>query len=98
MDIKKKYRLKKDVVSHFKPFEVYGTAGTEVIILHDHFDMMIVQDDTGNNFHSRTDNLAELSEPVEKQATVKPIEQTKLPGVAKKRRQLQLYKQTCFDL
>jgi hypothetical protein len=57
---RKKYRLINDVVSHFKPFEVYGSAGTEVIILHDHLDMVIVKDDSGNIFHSRTDNLAEI--------------------------------------
>lgn len=51
--------LLRDVVSHVKPGRVYGKAGTEVTILHDHLDMMIVQDGSGNIFHSRTDNLSE---------------------------------------
>lgn len=55
-----KHWLIKDVVSHFAPYEVYGKAGTGVIILHDHFDMMIVEDSTGNIFHSRTDNLTNV--------------------------------------
>lgn len=80
-----KYRLRNHVVSHFAPYEVYGKAGTEVIILHDHLDMMIVQDDDGNIFHSRTDNLAPLSEPVEKADTVKP-DQNKFPGRSQKKK------------
>lgn len=65
-----------DVVSHFAPFEIYGKAGTEVVILHDHLDMMIVQDTAGNKFHSRTDNLTDT--PPDHPAplkTVKPVEQ-----------------------
>lgn len=85
MDLTKKYRLKKDVVSYMKPGLVYGKAGTEVSILHDHLDMMIVQDDAGNKFHSRTDNLAQLSEPFEIQATVKPIE-NKIPGRSQRKK------------
>lgn len=65
-----------DVVSHFAPYEIYGKAGTEVVILHDHLDMMIVQDTAGNNFHSRTDNLTETAPnnptPLK---TAKPVEQ-----------------------
>jgi hypothetical protein len=60
MDLKQKYQLKKDVVSYFHPFEVYGKAGTEVTILFNHLDMMIVKDNSGNIFHSRTDNLTEI--------------------------------------
>lgn len=55
----KVYYLRRDVVSHVKPGRVYGKAGTEVTILYDHLDMMIVQDSSGNIFHSRTDNLSE---------------------------------------
>lgn len=55
----KKYWLINDVVSYFAPYHIYGKAGTEVIILHDHLDMMIVQDSSGNIFHSRTDNLTD---------------------------------------
>jgi hypothetical protein len=61
MDVTKRYLLKRDVVSFFFPFEVYGKAGTEVTILYDHSDMMIVKDQSGNIFHSRTDNLSEIS-------------------------------------
>lgn len=57
MSEQKKYWLINDVVSHFAPYPIYGSAGTEVVILHDHLDMMIVQDKQGNIFHSRTDNL-----------------------------------------
>ncbi len=57
----KKYWLINDVVSHFAPYSIYGKARTEIIILHDHLDMMIVQDNTGNIFHSRTDNLTDES-------------------------------------
>lgn len=53
----KKYWLINDVVSHFAPYPIYGKAGIEVDILHDHNDMMVVQDNAGNIFHSRTDNL-----------------------------------------
>lgn len=53
----KRYWLINDVVSYFAPYTPYGKAGTEVIILHDHNDMMVVQDKQGNKFHSRTDNL-----------------------------------------
>lgn len=80
-----KYRLRKDVVSYFAPYEAYGKAGTEVIILHDHFDMMVVVDAAGNIFHSRTDNLALLSEPIETAATVLPIE-NKIPGRTQKKK------------
>ena len=60
MDRNKRYQLKNDVVSYFHPFEIYGKAGTEVTILFDHLDMMIVKDNLGNIFHSRTDNLTEI--------------------------------------
>jgi hypothetical protein len=52
-----KYWLINDVVSHFDPYPIYGKAKTEVDILHDHNDMMIVKDKQGNIFHNRTDNL-----------------------------------------
>lgn len=80
-----KYRLRNDVVSYFAPYKPYGLAGTEVIILHDHHDMVVVCDDAGNVFHSRTDNLADLSEPIEKAATVLPIE-NKIPGRTQKKK------------
>jgi hypothetical protein len=65
-----------DVVSYFAPYTPYGKAGTEVVILHDHHDMMIVQDAAGNTFHSRTDNLSDT--PPAKPAPLKanqPVEQ-----------------------
>lgn len=76
MTEKKKYWLIKDVVSHFAPYEIYGKAGTEVVILYDHLDMMIVQDTAGNKFHSRKDNLTDtpphIPDPLK---TTKPAEQ-----------------------
>lgn len=86
MDLTKKYRLKKDVVSYMNPGFVYGKSGTEVTILHDHLDMMIVQDEAGNKFHSRTDNLAKLSEPIDAQVTVKPVEQNKSTGRSQRKK------------
>lgn len=76
-----------DVVSHFAPFAVYGKAGTEVVILHDHLDMMIVQDTAGNTFHSRTDNLSDQApdnpSPLK---TVKPVERPATKSRAHKRK------------
>jgi hypothetical protein len=74
-----KYWLINDVVSHFTPGYIYGSAGTEVIILHDHLDIMIVVDAAGNIFHSRTDNLTnekpDIGPPL-KTETVQPAKAT----------------------
>ena len=85
----RKYWLINDVVSYFAPYTSYGAAGTEVTILHDHYDMMIVKDTADNIFHSRTDNLTN-----EKPLTVSPTpmktesqseQQVKLPPTRKKK-------------
>jgi hypothetical protein len=88
----KKYWLINDVVSHFAPYSIYGKAGTEVIILHDHNDMMIVQDKQGEIFHSRTDNLTNekpksvspapsKTEITEQSAKAPPTRKKKTPSI-----------------
>lgn len=64
MPQQKKYWLISDVVGHFSPYPVYGKGGTEVCILHDHNDMVIVQDSDGNIFHCRTDNLTTVENQI----------------------------------
>ena len=84
MTAQKKYWLINDVVSYFAPYKPYGIAGTEVEILFDHFDMMVVQDSAGNIFHSRTDNLSvappNIPAPLKTENPVKqPVKKSSTP-------------------
>lgn len=94
MDTNKTYRLIHDIISHFDPYPIYGAAGTEVIILHDHSDMMIVQDGTGNIFHCRTDNLTTDESLV---ATIRPpVQPVTREQARKKRKAGPIQQQTIF--